>query len=137
MSTTTLDAACQLTEDEVLDMVSFEERDGETVSRDDLTPSQRRALRRVYLTGMESATNGGLGEAEPSKFEIVPLYRGRISVVIWFRRTDLPENAAGNIFPQHAHFFIGSHGGIEIAGTVEYGKRTDAQKYPLIYGWTR
>lgn len=124
-------------EDAVLDQATFEEG----LVPEDLTPTQRRAIYRIYQRAEERGSNGGLGEVEPDEFNIRPVsaHSRRLSVFIRMRRTDLPENAIGNIFKTHGHFFVGPRGGIksaELIGEVEWGMKKKLKKNPLIYGFS-
>lgn len=106
----------------------------------DLTPSQKRALVRIRSRALDRASNGGLSDAEIKRFEVKDMTGHRIAVLIEAGHVG-DENDLRSVFCRtRGHFFVGSHGGIEIAAvgySRDYeGKRTKARKRPLIWGFS-
>lgn len=124
--------------------IPTDEIDYEEIGADDLTPSQEKALRRIWRAAWDRASNGGLTDVEVKEFNLKPIGSGpylTVSVVLELGRVG-DENTAASVFCRtRGHFFVGSHGGIRVAG-VGYssdfeGKRQKTRRRPLIYGWTR
>lgn len=131
----TLDA----TEEEILALADFVGK-GEPFGPEDLTPSQRRQVRRLVLAGVREATNRNENyRAVLKRFKVRRLYRRRISVWLVTYRKDLDPRAIGRLWPTQGHFFVGRCGGLEIAGIDSdphyEGRRTRARKHPIIYGF--
>lgn len=119
---------------------AIDEIEWDGIRPEDLTPSQRDAIVRIWKAGHERASNGGRSETDTKKFEISELASGRYTKISVILEIGLEgESGLQFLTRSSGHFFVGSHGGIEIAG-IDYdsdydGKRSAAREHPLIYGW--
>lgn len=105
-----------------------------------LTRAQVQSIREIFTTGFKKITVGEGDEESLLKVCVnnfaVNMIGKTVSVVIRFNRTDWKGTAASMLCGSYGHFFVGIRGGIEAKGYSSRVKKTDVQRFPLIYGWS-